>query len=241
MKKPVSYKRVLAYLLDIVIITMVATLLTMFIPVSEEYQQKSDELTDVMESFTKEEITQEEYLEKVNDISYVINKETVSTSIVTVVLTTIYFVVVAYYMEGQTLGKKIMKLKVVSTDDNKLSMNKLLVRSLIVDSILMNIISILTILLMTKSMYLQTYDTITTIFGAIYIVIFSMILFREDGRGLHDIIAKTKVISTEEKIEDIAVIKEEIEENKTIETKKEGNKEIKKEKITRTTKTSRKK
>lgn len=241
MKKPVSYKRVLAYLLDIVIITLVATLLTMFIPTSQEYQQKSNELTEVMESFTEGEITQDEYLEKVNDISYVINKETVSTSIVTVVLTTIYFVVVAYYMEGQTLGKRIMKLKVVSTDDNKLSMNKLLVRSLIVDSILMNIISIVTILLMTKSMYLQTYDTITTIFGAIYIVIFSMILFREDGRGLHDIIAKTKVISTEEKIEDIAVIKEEIEENKTIETKKEGNKEIKKEKITRTTKTSRKK
>ena len=241
MKKPVSYKRVLAYLLDIVIITLVATLLTMFIPTSQEYQQKSNELTEVMESFTEGEITQDEYLEKVNDISYVINKETVSTSIVTVVLTTIYFVVVAYYMEGQTLGKRIMKLKVVSTDDNNLSMNKLLVRSLIVDSILMNIISILTILLMTKSMYLQTYDTITTIFGAIYIVTFAMILFREDGRGLHDIIAKTKVISTEEKFEEIAVIKEEIEENKTIETKKEGNKEIKKEKTTRTTKTSRKK
>lgn len=241
MKKPVSYKRVLAYLLDIVIVTLVATLLTMFIPASEEYQQKSNELTDVIESYTNKEITDEEYLEKVNDISYVINKETVSTSIVTVVLTTIYFVVVAYYMEGQTLGKKIMKLKVVSTDDNKLTMNKLLIRSLIVDSILMNIISIVTILLMTKSLYLQTYDTITTIFGAIYIVIFSMILFREDGRGLHDLIAKTKVISTEEKLEEIAVIKEEIEENKTIETKKEGNKEIKKEKTTRTTKTSRKK
>lgn len=237
MKKPVSYKRVLAYLLDTIIITMIATLLTMFIPTSEEYQQKTKELNDVMESFTKEEITQEEYLEKVNDINYIINKETISTSIVTIVLTTIYFVVVAYYMEGQTLGKKIMKLKVVSTNDNKITMNKLLIRSLIVDSILMNIISIVTILLMTKSLYLQTYDIITTIFGAIYIVTFSMILFREDGRGLHDIIAKTKVISIEEKLEEIAVIKEEIEEKSTIETPKEDNKEKK----AKTTKTSRKK
>ena len=56
MKKLVSYKRVLAYLLDTIIITMIATLLTMFIPTSEEYQQTTKELNDVMESFTKEEI-----------------------------------------------------------------------------------------------------------------------------------------------------------------------------------------
>ena len=57
-------------------------------------------------------------------------------------------------------------------------------------------------------------------------IIFAMILFREDGRGLHDIIAKTKVISTEEKFEEIAVIKEEIEKESAIETTKEDNKEI---------------
>ena len=116
-------------------------------------------------------------------------------------------------------------------------MNNLLIRSLIVDSILMNIISVVTILYMTKSLYLETYDIITTIFAAIYIVTFTMILFREDGRGLHDIIAKTKVISTEEKLEEIAVIKEEIEEKSTKETPKEDNKEKK----AKTTKTSRKK
>lgn len=241
--KPVSYKRVLAYLVDILIITIISSLLTMFIPASDEYTKASEKLTIVMEDYTSGEIEDEEYLEKVNDISYVLNKESLSVSIVTVVITTIYFVVIAYYMNGQTLGKKLMKIKIISTSDSKLSMNKLLLRSLIIDSILLNVISILTILFMSKSLYLKTYDIISTIFGIIYIGIFAMILFRQDGMGLHDIIAKTKVVSFDEKeLEGINVKNAEIDDEKVIETKKvDDNKEIKKEKTSRITKTSKKK
>lgn len=224
--KPVSYKRVLAYLIDILIVTVITTMITMFIPASPEYQEKANELNAVMESYSKGELEDEEYLQKANDISYVISKETVAISIVTIVLTTIYFVVVAYYMNGQTPGKKIMKLQVVSTNEKKLTINNFLIRSLIIDSILLNIISVVTILFMTKSLYLQIYDITTTIFGAIYIVTFAMILFREDGRGLHDIISKTKVISIENENNSVAntkVVKEIIEEK--------GNHEEEKEKI----------
>ena len=42
--KPVSYKRILAYLIDILIVTCIATILTMFIPVSEEYTNQMNEL-----------------------------------------------------------------------------------------------------------------------------------------------------------------------------------------------------
>ena len=55
-------------------------------------------------------------------------------------------------MNGQTLGKKIMKIQIVSSENKKLSMNNYLIRSLLVDSILMNIISIITILLMNKTL-----------------------------------------------------------------------------------------
>ena len=239
--KPMSYKRIFAYLIDTLIVTFVASILTMAIPASSEYTKATEELTTVMEDYSKGEITDSEYLEKANDISYTINKESVSVSIVTVVLTTIYFVVVAYYMNGQTLGKKLMKLKIVA-EDNKLTMNKLLVRSLIIDSILMNMIGIVTILLLNKTLYLKTYDITTTIFGAIYIVTFAMILFKEDGRGLHDMIAKTKVVTIDnQELNEIQVVKEEVEEEKIVEIKKEKDAEVKKEKITRITRTSKKK
>ena len=197
--KPVSYKRILAYLIDILIVTCIATILTMFIPVSEEYVNQMNELNEVLEDYSSGDILETEYLEKFNDISYIVNKESVQVSVVSVVLSIIYFVVLAYYMNGQTLGKKITRIKVVSSNSKKLTMNNYLIRSLLVDSILMNTISIVTILFLEKSSYLKVYDATSTIFGAIYVVIFAMILFRQDGRGLHDLLANTKVISLNDK------------------------------------------
>ena len=81
-------------------------------------------------------------------------------------------------------------------------------------------------------MYLKTYDITTTIFGAVFVAIFAMILFREDGRGLHDILAKTKVISInnnlvlDEVVDATIVEKEETKEIK--ENKEENKKKVKK-------------
>ena len=215
--KPVSYKRILAYLIDIFIVICIATILTMFIPVSEEYTNQMNELNAVLEDYSSGDISETEYLEKFNDISYIVNKESVQVSVVSVVLSTIYFVVLAYYMNGQTFGKKIMKIQVVSANSKKLTMNNYLIRSLIVDSILMNAISIIAILFLEKSSYLKVYDVTSTIFGAIYVVIFAMILFRQDGRGLHDLLANTKVIS----LNDNKVLNEEPIKEEKKETKKE--------------------
>lgn len=215
--KPVSYKRILAYLIDIFIVICIATILTMFIPVSKEYTNQMNELNAVLEDYSSGDISETEYLEKFNDISYIVNKESVQVSIVSVVLSTIYFVVLAYYMNGQTFGKKIMKIQVVSANSKKLTMNNYLIRSLIVDSILMNAISIIAILFLEKSSYLKVYDATSTIFGAIYVVIFAMILFRQDGRGLHDLLANTKVISLNDK----KVLNEETIKEEKKETKKE--------------------
>lgn len=215
--KPVSYKRILAYLIDILIVTCIATILTMFIPVSEEYVNQMNELNEVLEDYSSGDISETEYLEKFNDISYIVNKESVQVSVVSVVLSIIYFVVLAYYMNGQTLGKKITRIKVVSSNSKKLTMNNYLIRSLLVDSILINTISIVTILFLEKSSYLKVYDVISTIFGAVYVIIFAMILFRQDGRGLHDLLANTKVIS----LNDNKVLNEEPIKEEKKETKKE--------------------
>ena len=192
-----SYKRVLAYLVDVMIISFVSLLLTYFVPTSENYNKLNKEFETLTIDYRNQEVTIEEYLEKGTDINYQLNKEGVPQTIVSTVLSIIYFVVLAYFMNGETLGKKLMKIKITSNNDKKLTMNNYLIRALVIDSVLMNIITIITILLFSKDIYLTSYNIISYVFSFVYIVSLAMILFSKNGRGLQDILANTKVISTE--------------------------------------------
>ena len=192
-----SYKRVLAYLVDIMIISFVSLLLTYFVPTSENYNKLNKEFENLTIDYRNQEVTMEEYLEKGTDINYQLNKEGVPQTIVSTVLSIIYFVVLTYFMNGETLGKKLMKIKITSNNDKKLTMNNYLIRALVIDSVLMNIITIITILLFSKDIYLTSYNIISYVFSFVYIVSLAMILFSKNGRGLQDILANTKVISTE--------------------------------------------
>ena len=192
-----SYKRVLAYLVDVMIISFVSLLLTYFVPTSENYNKLNKEFENLTIDYRNQEVTMEEYLEKGTDINYQLNKEAVPQTIVSTVLSIIYFVVLTYFMNGETLGKKLMKIKITSNNDKKLTMNNYLIRALVIDSVLMNIITIITILLFSKDIYLTSYNIISYVFSFVYIVSLAMILFSKNGRGLQDILANTKVISTE--------------------------------------------
>lgn len=201
--KPLSYKRIAAYILDILIVTFLSTVLTYFLPANKEYEENAARYLELFNSYTKEEITKEEFTKETNDVIYVMNYNSVTTTVVNTVLTISYFVVLTYFMNGQTIGKKIMKLKIVSNDQKKLTMNNYLIRSLLINSVLMNIISIISIIGLSKAMYIKVNDITTYLFGILYIVTFGMILFREDRRGLHDYIALTRVIDVSEKAEDV--------------------------------------
>ena len=201
--KPLSYKRIVAYVVDIIIVTMLSTFLTYFLPENKNYEASANEYLELLNNYTNEDIEQEEFISKTNDVVYSMNRNSITVTVVTTVLTIFYFVVFAYFMDGQTLGKKIMKLKIVSNNKGKLSMNNYLVRSLLINSILMNVLSIIFILGLEKNSYIKVNDITTYVFGIIYVVTFGMILFRDDKRGLHDYLAKTKVIDITEKTEDI--------------------------------------
>ena len=188
-----SYKRITAYLVDIMIITFISSLITFVIPTSENYTKLTKQFSNLTEEYANQKITKEEYLTKGSEINYSLSKETVAESIVTLVITISYFVVFTYFMNGETIGKKIMKIKITSNNHKKLTMNNYLVRSLIINSILLQFISILTILFLDKKSYLSVYNIISNAFSIIFVVSFMMILFRKDGRGLHDILANTKV------------------------------------------------
>ena len=180
-----------------------------------------------------------------SDYVYKLNKKGVSNSIITLSCTLLYFGIIQYLLKGQTIGKKIMKLKVMSANDKKINIFNYILRSLIVNDVLLNGIGIIFLLLATQKTYTSANNILGMIISVVETITIFLVMTREDRRGLHDLLFNTKVISTEteEPKEIISKTKTESK-NKIIDVEykeeKPKNKEIKSKKKTTSKKTKEK-
>ena len=191
-------RRFFAYIIDIFIVLVIANLITMFIPISEKTQDYYKELQTTQKKMYDKEIDVKEYTDIVLEDNYNISKSTVLISLTSIIIYILYFVVYQVYNNGQTVGKKLMKIKVKSTTDESLSINTMLFRALIIYGIAANIINLILILLLKKELYLSISNTINIIQSLIVIISVFMILFSKQKRGIHDIITKTEVVNKED-------------------------------------------
>lgn len=191
-------KRFFAYIIDIFIVLVIANLITMFIPISEKTQDYYKELQTTQKKMYDKEIDVKEYTDIVLEDNYDISKGTVLISLTSIIIYILYFVVYQVYNNGQTVGKKLMKIKVKSITDESLSINTMLFRALIIYGIAANIINLMLILLLKKELYLSISNTISIIQSLIVIISVFMILFSKQKRGIHDIITKTEVVNKED-------------------------------------------
>ena len=111
------------------------------------------------------------------------------------VLTIGYFVVFQYMNKGKTFGKMALAIQVVDANTEKpTSIIKGLIRSLIILGILSSCLELIFINFLAKDSYMTGYLAIGAIELIFIIVSVIFILYRQDGRGLHDLMANTKVI-----------------------------------------------
>lgn len=208
MKKP-TLRRIGAYIVDIIVITMISSMfvrIEFLNPKYDEYEKAYNEYID----FTSEVINNPEKVNdsNLNDITYNLSKTGLATSIITLVVTTLYFVGFQYINRGQTLGKKLFKIQVVDSENKKLKFYQVLVRALLIDKIATNAISAILISTLSKDTYLTGSQYVELVDMAIMAASFILIMFREDGKGLHDMIAGTKVVFESEVNEEESKVKE---------------------------------
>lgn len=208
-------KRAVAYFIDGVIVTLVAAVLTQasFLnPKYQEYKKYSKEYTKITEKYIDKKIDQDEYVEKVNDLSYDLNRTGYVYTIEKVGIIFLYFGLLAYICKGQTIGKRIMSLQVVSNkEDKKLGIHNYLIRAFILNGVILNLFNIVGAFV-KEGVYSTLSMVGSNLDMTLELVILMMILFYKDGMGLHDILAGTKVIdlkamNKEENKEEVEVIK----------------------------------
>ena len=198
-KKNVKAKfiyRLIAFIVDIMFVYFITTLVSYpFIASKADNLEKiSNQASEVVEQFGAGEITMNGYINETASLSFESAKIQGISILITVLVSIIYFVVFQYNNKGQTLGKKLMKIKVNSLNGD-LTMNQLVVRSLLVNSILLNMIQVIIVSFINDSM---AYFYVDLFFESVqYLFIFIsviLIMFSKERRGLHDLIAKTEVI-----------------------------------------------
>ena len=230
-KKRYIWKRIIAYTIDILLITMLVSMLSnikAINPKIDKYQKEYKEYTEVVEKYQKKKISKKKYQKEYNRMYYNLQKNSIYYNIIYLVLIVLYFGVFQYITHGQTVGKKVMKIQLVTDDGKAVPLTKTILRSIFLYSTIYYILLSTGILILTSSVY-STYAQIIYYLNMILeLTIIYLVFKREDSKGLHDIIAKTKVIYLDEVKDEKVIIDAKIEEKKESPKKKTSTKPKKK-------------
>lgn len=191
--KATFYERLASYIIDFLIVSSLLSIICYKLP--DNSSTYIEEINTIYESYTNNEITTTDFADKYLDIVYNEEKKDILTPIISVILTIGYFIVFQYLNNGQTLGKKILKIQVVDKNTNKPpSILKGTIRTIFTLNIASNIITIILRTCVDKNTYLIT-STILSIFDWIFLIITIVLMISKSScRGLHDLMANTIVM-----------------------------------------------
>lgn len=199
-------KRVGAYIFDTIVLVALVVFLTGPIQsndkkVSEEFKNYSQEIVELTgEYFSKTSISDSkkalELENKIKNLSEETKKAQykhryslyfLSQKIIILLLTIVYFVVFPFFNDGQTLFKKIFKIKVEYQSLSNLLIREELGRNFICTSFVLYLISGINYSLF--SLYIKYITPVTLTF-----MIINFLVFLIKKQAIHDIIAKTSVV-----------------------------------------------
>lgn len=191
-------KRFVAYLIDLLIIGFILGMVVTFKEKDEEVIELNKDLNLVEELYVNEEISYDDYFERVTVIIQDIDKECVVYTMVNILLIVGYFIILPFLCNGQTLGKRIFKIKIEPNEKEKLSIVNYIIRNIIINGLGYMVLMLLILYLLPSKTYFIFESIFSFIQITLVIISISMVLYRKDKSGLHDILSGTKVVSVSE-------------------------------------------
>ena len=194
-EKPFFFPRLVAFALDFLIVYLMMIGIAFVLPANSNHEKYLEEYKTVQTELIEKKLTNKEYTNRMKDLVYDIDYSSTLVTLSQTVVFILYFIVFQFYNKGQTIGKKLMKIKVVSTKGKDLTIDQLAIHSIIANSIVIKILLIASVLFIGKEYYYYASLGLQLLNYFVIIVALLMIIFRKDGKGIHDVLANTKVIS----------------------------------------------
>ena len=216
----------------------------------DKLNEKSPEYTELLNDYIDKDLSDEDktkindnvqelFSNKYNDLAYNMTKNNSITKIVTIMVTILYFGIIQYILKGKTVGKYVFKLRVVNNKDieKNVPLYVYIARAILIGEVLLIAADLITLYATNQEAYLGASNIINTIQYMYEIAFLIVMMMREDGRSVHDLLLNTRVALFDKAGKEvIEEKKEEVEE-----VKKEEPKKVTSKKTTTKKKTSKKK
>lgn len=190
-KNHIFRKRALAYIIDFIILGIFVSITLLFTNV--DTSSVESEMSNLAEMLLSKNINISTYLKNYGKLFYKYDIIQFITNLLNFLYIIILYIIIPGFTKGQTIGKKIMKIRVVNDDDTCVSIINLINRALLVDFLGYLLITLIIINFISGF----PYFIIATILGILQflLVIISgfMILYNKKQKGIHDILTKTKI------------------------------------------------
>lgn len=186
-------QRLVAFMIDVMIVSMIVSVISYPFHDFEKVENTEKEASQLMEKYMYSEIDIEDFISQYVDIYYQMARDNGFVSLLSIFVGICYYVVYQIYHKGQTVGKKLMKIRIVS-DQGDLFMNQMIMRSFLANFILINLVSFLLMLFSSKYTYFYSSGVLELIQYIIVFISVFMIVFRKDGCAVHDLLVQTKVV-----------------------------------------------
>lgn len=188
-------KRFFAYMIDILLIGMIIALFGKVLVDSNKIAYLNNQLNEINEKILTKDAGFNAGFKEYSVLIKQIDMENIMINIVTIILILIYFVFIPKYNNGQTLGLRILKMKIVTRDENPLTINKLMLRNFILNGLAYLSICLTFLYLFSGITYFILISILSFFQLALVIISVFMIIYRGDKRGLQDVLSETKVIN----------------------------------------------
>lgn len=186
-------ERIGAYFIDILIISILVSIVTYTIP--HQDSSLNEELETLAEKATNGELTRDEYMKEYQNLLYKSQLEMTEDNTFSLLITVAYLVIFQYLNKGKTIGKKLIGIKIIDKKGNNPDIIKKIIRSLFPFGIMSTSINLIMLKIATKSQFLSTYYILGTI-ETLFIMV-SLFLIYNKKIALHDLIARTNVVKEE--------------------------------------------
>lgn len=191
--------RIKAYVIDLLVILIIYTFVNSILPQSDLLKKYKSDERSLKEAYMEQKIDLKDYTEQYEDIYYHISYESKLNNLIYLVSLLVYFVVLPYFFNGQTLGLFLNKLRIERFTDGKIHMYQYLIRNIIIVGLGYTLLNNILIYFIDVSIYYKVLLIISAIQILLLISSWIMVICKYEKRGLHEIFSNTEMVSLRKK------------------------------------------